>query len=191
MQYQATFTRTPRVELVRHNFHLDLPSSSVSCLPLGNKAAQSLRRHSSLLNKHSLSKLNEKFSVYCSDQLQSNFLDVDATNSQSLHTAFCPPVSNGVTDSLKERRTSSKMFRNKFLNFARLGSIVNGAAESFFKSEIRRRLFVTAVLLIVSRIGYFIPLPGFDRRLIPENYLSFVSGSVGKLLILFLLSSLY
>jgi len=41
---------------------------------------------------------------------------------------------------------------------------------------------VTAVLIVISRVGYFIPLPGFDRRLIPEDYLSFVSGSsVGKL----------
>lgn len=71
-------------------------------------------------------------------------------------------------------------FRNRFLNFARLGSIINNAAESFFKSEIRRRLFVTAVLIVVSRIGYFIPLPGFDRRLMPKNYLSFISGSVGE-----------
>ncbi|KAL0458106.1 UNVERIFIED_CONTAM: Preprotein translocase subunit SCY2, chloroplastic [Sesamum latifolium] len=72
-------------------------------------------------------------------------------------------------------------FSNRFLNFVRIGSIINNAAESFFKSEIRRRLFVTAVLIVVSRLGYFIPLPGFDRRLMPENYLSFVSGSVDEL----------
>lgn len=59
--------------------------------------------------------------------------------------------------------------------------MLNNAAEAFFKSEIRRRLFVTAVLLVLSRVGYFIPLPGFDRRLIPQDYLSFVSGSVGKI----------
>lgn len=75
-------------------------------------------------------------------------------------------------------------FRNRFLNFARFGSIVSNAAESFFKSEIRRRLFVTACLIVISRLGYFIPLPGFDRRLMPENYLSFVSGSVGECLLL-------
>lgn len=70
-------------------------------------------------------------------------------------------------------------YENRFLIFARFGSFINNAAESFFKSEIRRRLFVTAALLVISRVGYFIPLPGFDRRLVPENYLSFVSGSVG------------
>lgn len=75
-----------------------------------------------------------------------------------------------------------RMFRNRFLNFVRFGSVINGAAESFFKSEIRRRLFVTAVLIVISRVGYFIPLPGFDRRLIPQDYMSFVSGSsVGEL----------
>ncbi|CAF2336431.1 unnamed protein product, partial [Brassica rapa] len=59
-------------------------------------------------------------------------------------------------------------------------SVLNAAAERFFKSEIRRRLFVTSVLLVLSRVGYFIPLHGFDRRLIPQDYLSFVSGSVGE-----------
>ncbi|PHT69669.1 hypothetical protein T459_24773 [Capsicum annuum] len=72
-----------------------------------------------------------------------------------------------------------KQFRNRFLNFVRLGSVIDNAAESFFKSEIRRRLFVTAILIVISSIGYFIPLPGFYRRLIPQDYLSFVSGSVG------------
>ncbi|CAN6452877.1 unnamed protein product [Victoria cruziana] len=72
-------------------------------------------------------------------------------------------------------------YKNRLLNFVRIGSLVNNAAESFFKSEIRRRLFVTAVLIVASRIGYFIPLPGFDRRLIPKHYLSFVSNSVEEL----------
>lgn len=74
-----------------------------------------------------------------------------------------------------------KKFKNKYLGLVRLGSEINNAAESFFKSEIRRRLFITVVLVIASRVGYFIPLPGFDRRLIPEDYLGFVSGSVEEL----------
>ncbi|KAH6808398.1 SecY protein transport family protein [Perilla frutescens var. hirtella] len=72
-------------------------------------------------------------------------------------------------------------FRNRFLSFVQIGTIFSNALESFFKSEIRTRLFVTAVLLVVSRLGYFIPLPGFDRRLMPENYLNFVSGSTVEL----------
>lgn len=80
-----------------------------------------------------------------------------------------------------EKLQQNLKFENRFLIFARFGSFINNAAESFFKSEIRRRLFVTAALLVISRVGYFIPLPGFDRRLVPENYLSFVSGSVEEL----------
>ncbi|PNT71321.1 hypothetical protein BRADI_2g26310v3 [Brachypodium distachyon] len=64
-------------------------------------------------------------------------------------------------------------YRNRFLDLARLGAVAEGVAETFFRSEIRRRLAVTAVLIVLSRVGYFVPLPGFDRRLIPDSYLSF------------------
>lgn len=94
---------------------------------------------------------------------------------------------NGIEDSANLVR-KPEAFRNRFLDFVRIGSIINSAAESFFKSEIRRRLFVTAVLIVISRLGYFIPLPGFDRRLMPDNYLSFISGSVGeKIIFIFML----
>ncbi|XP_028550408.1 preprotein translocase subunit SCY2, chloroplastic isoform X1 [Dendrobium catenatum] len=72
-------------------------------------------------------------------------------------------------------------YKNRFLNFVRIGSVVDNMADSFFKSEIRRRLFVTALLIVVSRVGYFIPLPGFDRRLMPQDYMSFASGSTDEL----------
>ncbi|KAG6528333.1 preprotein translocase subunit SCY2, chloroplastic-like [Zingiber officinale] len=90
---------------------------------------------------------------------------------------------NGKDSALEaaSEKIVSKRFNNRFLNLTRLGSIINDAAESFFKSEIRRRLFVTAVLIIASRLGYFIPLPGFDRRLIPDTYLSFAAGSTDEL----------
>jgi hypothetical protein len=70
-------------------------------------------------------------------------------------------------------------YRNKFLDLARLGAVAEGAAEAFFRSEIRRRLAVTAVLIVLSRVGYFVPLPGFDRRLIPDSYLSFAPLPAG------------
>ncbi|RRT49078.1 hypothetical protein B296_00048639 [Ensete ventricosum] len=95
----------------------------------------------------------------------------------------------GVASNASFEEVRAKRFNNRFLNFMRLGSIIDDAAESFFKSEIRRRLFVTAVLIIVSRLGYFIPLPGFDRRLIPDTYLSFAAGSTGILLYLDLIMS--
>ncbi|XP_072959922.1 preprotein translocase subunit SCY2, chloroplastic isoform X1 [Typha angustifolia] len=83
--------------------------------------------------------------------------------------------------SLEEPGERSRRFNNRFLDFTRLGSVIDDAAESFFKSEIRRRLAVTAALILISRIGYFVPLPGFDRRLIPETYLSFASGAADDL----------
>ncbi|KAK7378351.1 hypothetical protein VNO80_03790 [Phaseolus coccineus] len=128
---------------------------------------------------------NLTLSVNFSDRLRSDYARVEApknelpneevvpgTHGGEAVVALSPGSDNSVTPQLKP-----VMFRNRFLDFVRLGSVINGAAESFFKSEIRRRLFVTAVLIVISRVGYFVPLPGFDRRLIPEDYLSFVSGS--------------
>ena len=115
-------------------------------------------------------------------------MNVEGISAQSLNLEAVSPTLNDGGDVLSSQdscdlenlHSGPKMFRNRFLNFVRLSSVVNNAAESFFKSEIRRRLFVTALLIVLSRVGYFIPLPGFDRRLIPQDYLSFVSGSVGK-----------
>lgn len=118
-------------------------------------------------------------------------MNADGISAQSPNIEVISSRPNDGTDILSSHENNNfetlqsrpKMFRNRFLNFVKLGSVLNNAAESFFKSEIRRRLFVTAVLIVISRVGYFIPLPGFDRRLIPQDYLSFASGSVGKLLI--------
>ena len=150
---------------------------------------ESHRRHFLLQNKLFFSKVNKKFCVNFSDQLRSDYVNVDATStaSQNFNVVPLKPDDGADTLSLLEINNTKtvqhipKMFKNRFLDFVRLSSVLNNAAESFFKSEIRRRLFVTAVLIIISRVGYFIPLPGFDRRLVPQDYLSFVSGSVGKL----------
>lgn len=75
---------------------------------------------------------------------------------------------------------SRRRFRNRFLGLVKLRTNVAEAAEGVFKSEIRRRIFVTIVLLMASRAGYFVPLPGFDRRSMPGDYLGFVSGAVGE-----------
>lgn len=139
-----------------------------------------------LLDRPFLSKSNKKFCIYFSDKFkrkyQSETTSVGSIDNESVAPSFDDGTndfrSNFLDDS-KSLRSKPNKFRNRFLNILRFGSVLDNAAESFFKSEIRRRLFVTAVLLVVSRIGYFIPLPGFDRRLIPEDYLSFVSGSVG------------
>lgn len=150
---------------------------------------ESHRRHFLLQNKPFFSKVNKKFCVNFSDQPRSDYVNVDATStaSQNFNAVPLKPDDGADTLSLLEINNTKtvqhipKMFKNRFLDFVRLSSVLNNAAESFFKSEIRRRLFVTAVLIIISRVGYFIPLPGFDRRLVPQDYLSFVSGSVDEL----------
>lgn len=76
---------------------------------------------------------------------------------------------------------SRRRFRNRFLGLVKLRTNIAEAAEGIFKSEIRRRIFVTIVLLMASRAGYFVPLPGFDRRSMPGDYLGFVSGAVEEL----------
>ncbi|GLU07536.1 hypothetical protein SLE2022_244910 [Rubroshorea leprosula] len=141
--------------------------------------------HLFLLNKPLLSRGNRKWSMNSSDQLRRDYISIEPTTGESLNGEVVQLRSTdraGIANlqSVNNFETSHyrpKMFGNRFLNFVRLSSLLNNAAESFFKSEIRRRLFVTAVLILISRIGYFIPLPGFDRRLIPQDYLSFVSGS--------------
>ncbi|KAL4603002.1 hypothetical protein ACB092_10G094500 [Castanea dentata] len=149
---------------------------------------ESHRRHSLLQNKPFFSKVNKKFCVNFSDRLRSDYVNVDTSAaSQNFNVVPLKPDDGEDTHSLLEIKNTKtvqhipKMFKNRFLDFVRLSSVLNNAAESFFKSEIRRRLFVTAVLIIISRVGYFIPLPGFDRRLVPQDYLSFVSGSVDEL----------
>lgn len=145
-------------------------------------------RNNVLLNRPLVSKVNQKLFDCLSNQCQSSSTNVKATSEQCLDLETFSQESNDGDAFLTSPNSSnfdiwkpkSKMFRNRFLNLVRLRSVLNNAAESFFKSEIRRRLFVTAVLIVISRVGYFIPLPGFDRRLIPQDYLSFVSGSVGE-----------
>ncbi|MQL68993.1 hypothetical protein Taro_001261 [Colocasia esculenta] len=127
---------------------------------------------------------HRRLCVRCLDKPSGNILEHVSDHPQPSHTDLPLRSSDGAAEvtSLKYRSEVSKVqarkFQNRFLMFTRLGSVINDAAESFFKSEIRKRLFVTAVLILVSRVGYFIPLPGFDRRLIPEDYLTFASGSM-------------
>ncbi|KAK9179907.1 hypothetical protein WN943_029113 [Citrus x changshan-huyou] len=145
----------------------------------------SKRRQVPLLIRPFLSRANKRYSVYSSDQLRSDYMNVEASSALLVNLEAVPPRLDDEVDNQGSRdvtdnesfRSKPKMYKNRFLNFIRLSSVLNNAAESFFKSEIRRRLFVTAVLIVISRIGYFVPLPGFDRRLMPQDYLSFVSGN--------------
>ncbi|KAF5188596.1 translocase subunit SecY [Thalictrum thalictroides] len=161
----------------RGNCHVQLSHRTIygTCLSSVEKESRSIK----LSNNYLINK-NNRFIV-------------KATSADLVYPEFNPIETDGDSGMLSEGDISSssseeklettipKLFKNRFLDFVRIGSVVNNAAESFFKSEIRRRLFVTAVLIVISRVGYFIPLPGFDRRLIPGDYLSFVSGSVDEL----------
>ncbi|XP_060667546.1 preprotein translocase subunit SCY2, chloroplastic isoform X2 [Ziziphus jujuba] len=147
------------------------------------------RKNSMSISRPFISRTNRRFSTGCSNQFLGDYMNVEGTSAKSPSIEISSPSPNDGTDILTSNDSNNietplsgpKMFRNRFLNFVRIGSVLDNAAESFFKSEIRRRLFVTAVLIVISRVGYFIPLPGFDRRLIPQDYLSFASGSVDEL----------
>ncbi|KAL5701781.1 Preprotein translocase subunit scy2 [Ranunculus cassubicifolius] len=180
----STTTYRHRGRQIGSHLQINRPLYSGTCLLLVKKDPCSLTRHS-LLSSGLSSKVNKRLFVCRSDQLKSNnYIDVEETSSDLILPKFIPPEPDGSSGDATisgNTQRSPKVFKNRFLNFVRLGSVVNNAADNFFKSEIRRRLFVTAVLIIISRIGYFIPLPGFDRRLIPGDYLSFVSGFVDEL----------
>ncbi|KAA8550877.1 hypothetical protein F0562_002561 [Nyssa sinensis] len=172
-----------------HDLRLYRPFCARSYISLKKSSSEFCARRFVLLNRPFSSKANKKFRIYFSDQVRSNYMNVEATSGEtSNHETFLLKPDEGACisssheiDTFETLQSRPKMFKNRFLDFVRLGSVLNSVAESFFKSEIRRRLFVTAVLIVISRVGYFIPLPGFDRRLIPEDYLCFVSGSVDEL----------
>ncbi|KAL3626096.1 Preprotein translocase subunit scy2, chloroplastic [Castilleja foliolosa] len=164
-----------------------LSRNRVSCKPI---SLELTRNPLSLSIKHVLVK--EKYKgVLLLDYFSRNSLKVRAASADSInYEQFIDtslelgeerPSNTNSFENLKILDKKSNPFRNRYSNVIRIGSIISNTAESFFKSEIRMRLFVTAVLMIISRLGYFIPLPGFDRRLMPENYLGFISNSVDEL----------
>lgn len=188
-QFRRTKHLTIRGGRAFGDLQLCHPFCARPCVSLKTSAPDFGRRHFLLLKRPFRLKSDKRFCFYASKQLHSDHLNVEeaSTNSQNPEVLL-ERTDNGVPlaisldlDDVGNLHSKSINFKNRFLNIVRSGSVLNNAAESFFKSEIRRRLFVTAVLLVISRIGYFIPLPGFDRRLIPEDYLSFVSGSVDEL----------
>ncbi|KFK31206.1 hypothetical protein AALP_AA6G082000 [Arabis alpina] len=152
---------------------------SRKCLTMNLNLSRTRESHFLQMNKRHL--LRKKFSINYSDKLRDESMSSDEMHTDALDVEIIPQESQDSVVSKTLQDNKPKSFRNRFLDFVRISSVLNGAAERFFKSEIRRRLFVTALLLVISRVGYFIPLPGFDRRLIPQDYLSFVSGSVEEL----------
>ncbi|KAG9457946.1 hypothetical protein H6P81_002454 [Aristolochia fimbriata] len=171
-RYRKRGGRLPeRNVLFSHSFHVETHIQGLKHVKFF------VGRSTRPLKQLSTSHLSGGFPICCTDQLQTNFNYA----SQPLQDDDWHQRELTEQSVFGSSQFEPKRFKNKFLTFVRLGSIVNNAAEALFKSEIRRRLFVTALLIVVSRIGYFVPLPGFDRRLIPQHYLSFVSGSVDEL----------
>ncbi|KDP21470.1 hypothetical protein JCGZ_21941 [Jatropha curcas] len=172
----------------KHNEHiiqLCHTQCTKTCVSLKMDVAESSSSSFWLHKRPFPSRTIKKFTINSSDQLKSDYGNAEPT----VALESLPPRSDDGAAFLSFNdacnfntlQSQPKMFRNRFLDFVRISSVLNNAAESFFKSEIRRRLFVTAILIIISRVGYYIPLPGFDRRLMPQDYLSFVSGSVDEL----------
>ncbi|KAK8961037.1 hypothetical protein KSP40_PGU004811 [Platanthera guangdongensis] len=143
------------------------------------------RRQTSLFANPSSPHLFLRTHVRCFSRSPEKYINADSVGVEPPHTGTLIGSRGEVSSLLtpEEELTVSKTvrYRNRFLNFLRLGSVVDNMADSFFKSEIRRRLFATALLIVISRVGYFIPLPGFDRRLMPQDNLSFASASTGEL----------
>ncbi|KAL5796735.1 hypothetical protein ACOSQ2_001555 [Xanthoceras sorbifolium] len=169
------------------DYRLYHPLRAKTCASVKLSVLESSQTH--MLSKRPLlSRTKRKVSVNSSDRLQSDYMNVEPPFESINPEVVSPRLDDGAdilsshdVNNHESLQLKPKMFRNRFLDFVRLSSVLNNAAESFFKSEIRRRLFVTGVLIVLSRAGYFIPLPGFDRRLIPQDYLSFASGSVDDL----------
>ncbi|KAK8960221.1 hypothetical protein KSP40_PGU018367 [Platanthera guangdongensis] len=143
------------------------------------------RRQTSLFANPSSPHLFLRTHVRCFSRSPEKYINADSVGVEPPHTGTLTGSRGEVISLLtpEEELTVSKTvrYRNRFLNFLRLGSVVDNMADSFFKSEIRRRLFATALLIVISRVGNFIPLPGFDRRLMPQDNLCFASGSTDEL----------
>ncbi|XP_020582263.1 preprotein translocase subunit SCY2, chloroplastic [Phalaenopsis equestris] len=172
----------------REGFHLLYKDASFSIA--NDPKWRPHRRQTTSLASPSSRHLILRNRVHCSSRSPGKHMNADSVgfeppnpptvivDSSSEVNSFVIREEESVAESLAP--TTGK-YKNRFLNFVRLGSVVDNMADAFFRSEIRRRLFVTALLIVVSRVGYFIPLPGFDRRLMPQDYLSFASGSTDEL----------
>ncbi|KAH7298708.1 hypothetical protein KP509_25G055200 [Ceratopteris richardii] len=80
-------------------------------------------------------------------------------------------------DLLEQGRFGRKGYKNRFLVLAKLSTTIKKHLELFFKSEIRQRALMTILMLIAIRAGQFIPLPGYDRRFMPGDYLAYPSAA--------------
>lgn len=54
--------------------------------------------------------------------------------------------------------------------------IVQKPVRKLLANDLWRRILVTLALVALTRLGHFLPLPGFDRRFLPAGFLSPVTG---------------
>jgi hypothetical protein len=148
-----------------------------------------------LLQYRKLSSLHKKVikDIHCIDSLFNFLLIADEQLRDRLH----PPHASTSADPPH----NGKPFRPPpkptylFFRLSKLGIQFNTWLDNLFKSELRKRLFVTVALMFAVRGGYYIPLPGFDRRF-HSLAMDLVSGTmckspvyIGSLFFLFLCRS--
>ena len=67
-----------------------------------------------------------------------------------------------------------KLFSTVFTDtpgpLAPLSSKIVGPVRALLKKEGVRRMLITFVILAIIRVGFFAPIPGFARNVMPLNY---------------------
>lgn len=157
------------------HFHSTIPVSSNSW-----HRFQSPHPLASLEQLHSSSATRTWYKLSCGPGRESNqksrMIYCRKGDAACLRTVLAALPGPSAAKPLKRPR-----LKNKVLHMAKIGISLNDAAQAFFQSETRRRIFVTILMLMASRVGYFIPLSGYDRRLMPGNCWGFVLGTADKL----------
>ncbi|KAK3193810.1 hypothetical protein Dsin_025120 [Dipteronia sinensis] len=86
-----------------------------------------------------LSRTNRKVHVNSSDRLQSDYMNVEPSSESINPKVVSPRLDDGAdilsshdVNNYESLQSKPTMFRNRFLNFVRLSSVLNSATESFF-----------------------------------------------------------
>ncbi|GAQ84751.1 SecY protein transport family protein [Klebsormidium nitens] len=109
------------------------------------------------------------------------FVHNDSEDPQ-LRDRLYPPDASTSAPSLPDFQSFQPPPKPKYFFFqlTKLGIQFNDFLDGLFKSELRKRLFVTLAIMFVVRGGYYIPLPGFDRRF-HSTAMDLASGSLSPL----------
>ena len=83
------------------------------------------------------------------------------------------PRSGPLQDITHDRfgvRIEGRRIRNRVLQ------MVQKPVRELLANDLWRRILITLGLVAITRLGHFLPLPGFDRRFLPPGFLSPVTG---------------